>query len=287
MKLLSVDVGIKNLAFCLFVKPDGKDYYEIAKWDVVNLSQQLEYKCCHLEKGAVCDKPAKFSKSGKHYCLKHAKKQEYQIPTCKTKLSSIQKYKIGDLQSYAENNKIAFQKPIKRAELLSLVLEHVQTTSFEPIKETNASKLDLITIGRNIMTKMDDIFTGDSCVNTIDQVIIENQISPIANRMKTIQGMIAQYFIMRHPDIKIDFVNASNKLKDVVKENTVTAAAAPAKEASVKMKYGDRKKASIQKTMDTVSTDFRYQEWETFFKKHGKKDDLSDAFLQGLWYINK
>jgi len=286
MKLLSVDVGIKNLAFCLFVKPDGKDYYEIAKWDVVNLSQQLEYKCCHLEKGVVCEKPAKFSKSGKHYCLKHAKKQEYQIPTCKTKLSSIQKYKIGDLQSYAENNKIAFQKPMKRAELLSLVLDHVQTTSFEPIKETNASKLDLITIGKNIMTKMDEIFTGDSCVDTIDQVIIENQISPIANRMKTIQGMIAQYFIMRHADIKIDFVNASNKLKDIVKENAVTAHA-PAKEASVKMKYGDRKKASIQKTMDTISTDFRYQEWDTFFKKHGKKDDLSDAFLQGIWYINK
>jgi hypothetical protein len=103
--------------------------------------------------------------------------------------------------------------------------------------------------------------------------------------MKTIQGMIAQYFIMRHPDIKIDFVNASNKLKNVVKENAVTAA--PAKEASVKMKYGDRKKASIQKTMDTISTDFKYQEWETFFKKHVKKDDLSDAFLQGIWYINK
>jgi hypothetical protein len=287
MKLLSVDVGIKNLAFCLFIKPDEKEYYEIAKWDVVNLSQQLEYKCCYLEKGVVCEKPAKFSKSGKHYCLKHAKKQDYQIPTCKTKLSSIQKYKIGDLQSYAENNKIAFQKPIKRVELLSLVSDHIQNTSFEPIKETNASKLDLITIGRNIMTKMDDIFTGDNCIDTINQVIIENQISPIANRMKTIQGMIAQYFIMRHPDIKIDFVNASNKLKDVVKENTVTAAAAHAKEASVKMKYGDRKKASIQKTMDTVSTDFKYQKWETFFKKHGKKDDLSDAFLQGLWYIKK
>ena len=33
---------------------------------------------------------------------------------------------------------------------------------------------------------------------TPTHVIIENQISPIANRMKTIQGMITQYFIMKN-----------------------------------------------------------------------------------------
>lgn len=277
MKLLSIDVGIKNLAFCLFVRKEVKEYFEIEKWDTVNLAQQIEYKCCHLEKGVICDKLAKFGKCGKHYCLKHAKKQDFQIKTSKMKTSSINKLKIGELYTYAETNKIPFQKPIKRQDILSLIHYHIEATSFETIQTTNASKLDLITIGRNIMIKLDEIFCGHHGIETINKVIIENQISPIANRMKTIQGMIAQYFIMRNHSIQIDFVNASNKLKDETTDLALQA----------KMKYGDRKKASIQKTLNFVSTDFKYQQWETFFKNHSKKDDLSDAFLQGLWYINK
>jgi len=37
MKILSIDVGIKNLAFCLFEKPPGNNEYKILKWDVVNM----------------------------------------------------------------------------------------------------------------------------------------------------------------------------------------------------------------------------------------------------------
>jgi len=34
-----------------------------------------------------------------------------------------------------------------------------------------------------------------------------------------------------------------------------------------------------------VNSDLRFKEWDTFINKHNKKDDLSDSFLQGLWYI--
>ena len=102
---------------------------------------------------------------------------------------------------------------------------------------------------------------------TISNVIIENQISPIANRMKTIQGMIAQYFIMRNEDIQIDFISAGNKLKDC--------------DIELKSKYSDRKKLSIQVCLDNID-----EEWNSFFKSHSKKDDLADSFLQGLWFIN-
>jgi len=41
--------------------------------------------------------------------------------------------------------------------------------------------------------------------------------------MKTIQGMLAQYFIMRgQPNIVIEFVSSSNKLKDFVMEKNTT-----------------------------------------------------------------
>ena len=70
-------------------------------------------------------------------------------------------------------------------------------------------------LGRSICKNFDKEFEG---IN-IDCVIIENQISPLANKMKTIQGMIAQYFIMNNTKT-IEFISASNKLKQWVKKKT-------------------------------------------------------------------
>jgi len=99
--------------------------------------------------------------------------------------------------------------------------------------------------------------------------MIENQISPIANRMKTIQGMIAQYFIMRNEDINIDFVSASNKLKKFINNNEKTT-------------YNERKKLSIVKCLELLQTRTEFNEWVDFFGHHKKKDDLADSFLQGF-----
>ena len=62
MKILSIDVGIKNLAFCLLEKDDkSSDKITILKWDTINLAQQVEAKCCEIEKNVLCNKPAKFN----------------------------------------------------------------------------------------------------------------------------------------------------------------------------------------------------------------------------------
>jgi hypothetical protein len=127
-----------------------------------------------------------------------------------------------------------------------------------------------ITIGRNIKTKLDTILC--EYINTLTHVVIENQISPIANRMKTIQGMIAQYFIMKNSNTRIEFVSSLNKLKDSQQEN--------------KTSYSDRKKLGVQKCLDAISTNLSYNSWECFFKSHTKKDDLADSFLQGTWFIS-
>lgn len=47
----------------------------------------------------------------------------------------------------------------------------------------------------------------------VSVVLIENQISPLANRMKTLQGMLAQTFIMLKEDVRIEFISSANKLK--------------------------------------------------------------------------
>jgi len=270
MKVLSIDVGIKNLAFCLFVKPeDGSNNYEIAKWDSINLTQKSESKCCEIEKFKDCNKPAKFIKNGKCYCLKHSKKQPFQVPTSDLKPAFINKQKISGLYELAEKYKIKYENPIKKAELATLINNYVFEKCFEPITETNASKIDLVTIGKNMKQKLDNILNEH--LTTLTHVVIENQISPIANRMKTVQGMISQYFIMRNVNITIEFVSASNKLKD--------------QKACLKTSYSERKKLGVQQCLESISNNINYTVWETFFKNHLKKDDLADSFLQGKWFI--
>ena len=260
MKILSIDVGIKNLAFCLFEKPDGDNEYKIAKWDVVNIGSESDAKCCEIEKFKDCNKPAKFSKNGKCYCLKHCKKQPFQVPTSDLKPSFLNKQKIKSLYELAEKYNIKYEDPIKKTDLVSLINNYVFEKCFEPIDTT---------IGRNIKTKLDNILCEH--ISTLTHVVIENQISPIANRMKTIQGMIAQYFIMRNSNTSINFVSSANKLKD--------------SKAELKGSYSERKKLGVQKCLETISNSANYVSWEDFFKSHKKKDDLADSFLQGTWFI--
>ena len=87
--------------------------------------------------------------------------------------------------------------------------------------------------------------------------------------MKTIQGMIAQYFI-DSGNYNIEFISAANKLKlfSSVKKTS----------------YEERKKMSIQYTRELLNKQNMETE-EDFFNKHGKKDDLADSLLQGIYYL--
>ena len=51
MKILSIDVGIKNLAFCLF---DKDEHFKVTKWDIVNLTEEECLKCSFVEKNITC-----------------------------------------------------------------------------------------------------------------------------------------------------------------------------------------------------------------------------------------
>lgn len=164
------------------------------------------------------------------------------------------------------------------------------------VNYTYAHDLDMITYGRNLMKHMDAIlYPPASALSSpasalsspphIDMMIIENQISTIATRMKTLQGMITQYFIMKNVP-QIEFISASCKLKlftdsmlDVSKYVDATT-------------YGDRKKAGITicRALGEMSPappcGTNYATWMPMFEKHKKKDDLADCFLQCLWRVH-
>lgn len=271
MKVLSIDVGIKNLAFSLFEKSQTAQQFKITKWDIINISEKEDIvNCCFVETNNICNKPAKFKKDDKCYCLKHSKKQQLQIPTSEQKQSFINKQKIQKLYEIADSHNIKYENKIKKADLITLINDYINTNYFQTIESKKAADVDLFNIGINIKTKFNKLFENEG---QIDYVIIENQISPIATRMKTIQGMLVQYFIMSNLKVQhIEFISASNKLKDFdIKEKT---------------KYSDRKKLGIEKCLYTLINDFRFNEHISYFNTHKKKDDLADSFLQGLWFLN-
>ena len=271
MKILSIDVGIKNLAFCLFDKSPTAEHFKVTKWDIIDISEQENTLICgFVEKNIICNKPAKFKKDDKCYCLKHSKKQQIQIPTSEQKPAFINKQKIQKLYEIAESHNIKYQPKTKKADLVKLINEHINLKYFQTIESKKAADVDLFNIGLNIKTKFNKLFENES---KLDYVIIENQIGPLAIRMKTIQGMIVQYFIMSNLNVDhIEFISASNKLKDC--------------DVKDKSKYSERKKLGIAKCLELITKDFRFVEHVDYFNKHKKKDDLSDSFLQGMWFIN-
>ena len=108
-------------------------------------------------------------------------------------------------------------------------------------------------------------------------VLIENQISPIANRMKTVQGMLTQYFVDNGVE-NIQYISSKNKLK--IPELYGLTEFINSEQTS----YNKRKHLSVDVTR-AMLLNKEEDKWKTHFEDHKKKDDLADSYLQGLWWI--
>jgi D-ribose pyranose/furanose isomerase RbsD len=264
MKVLSIDVGIKNLALCLF-DIESKEKYEILKWDVVSLCNETVVKCS-------CGKPAKYryicqkDEIETYYCKKHCKEINNPIIPKELELQKIKKIKINELRELLTKYEIEFDIKKSKVHLLEYLENELKNKYILPFSNTvKTSELSLVDIGINMKNVLDKLYDEIK----IDTVIIENQISPIANRMKTLQGMIAQYFIMKNT-IDIQFVSAANKLKEYV--NTKTT-------------YNERKHKGIEICEEILVNNEPFGKHLDMFHGHKKKDDLADCFLQGIWYL--
>jgi hypothetical protein len=191
--------------------------------------------------------------------------------------------------------------------------------------KSSASTISLVFVGYNLMRAFDALFytttSTTDAAHHIDTVVIENQISPIANRMKTVQGMITQYFLMRGVDkSNIIYYSSVQKLKvapyhfvfhtdnesdngdndnvddiQTYDERKKAGVACVRKILSNSESKCNKKKISdipiTPTTPDSPGSPKLFtiisDSWLQFFEKHGKKDDMADSFLQGLSYIIK
>ena len=225
MKILSFDVGIKNLAYCL-LDSDGDT---IEDWGILNIS--VDPVCEHQMKHRSCDKSAKkmIKETGFKLCPGHCKIKEYK-----------------DL----------------------------------PMR--NVPKLDnpMLSLGKQIVLKLDEK------VNflNVDTVCIENQPALKNPTMKSVQMILYTYFLVNGiasdkliSDIQM--INARNKLKVYT---------GPKVECDITDRYKQNKFLAIKycdyMIKDNSAIDSKYHK---LYDDSKKKDDLSDAYLQGIYYLNK
>ena len=271
MKVLSIDVGIKNLALC--VMEANENNYDILYWDIINLCEDKLYYCnCKnntKKKEIFCTKLAQYYKNNNFYCKTHVSQSDYKLPT--STFNKIKSLKLDELINLCEDNEIIIDKKNKQ-EIIKKIEYYIDNNILNPISKLKCSSINLIDIGKSIKENLDKL----DCINNIDYILIENQIGPIANRMNCIQGMLSQYFIMKNYD-KILYISAANKLKPFLEQN--------------KTSYNERKKISIKITKQLLINNNidnnNKEKLIDIFDKHKKKDDLSDSFLQAIWFISK
>jgi len=280
-----------------------------------------------------CGKPAKYKNREQTFCEKHAKTSSYKKITVPSKLTSktIPELQLlydqitGSQKNEGPGKPTA--KPSKKG-LIEDIQRYVENHGLIPIKEkktATSNTIDLISIGHSLNRLLTEVLDKVDNQKAITHVIIENQISPIANRMKTVQGMLAQFFIMKYGEAcHIEFISSVNKLKifepsGSKKKNTENS------EQETKQGEGGEggggggrggeaavQNNSIGQSAPVLEGSQKSPEINPEYKKHKKdgifycrgilesntwlqghieslntkkKDDLADCFLQGIWYL--
>ena len=270
MIILSFDVGIKNLAYCLLsIDPsekNSKHFIEIIKWNIIDLScDQLELEAkANVKQCSKCKKAATYCTHSntmlpedvKIYCKKHA--EETGLPI-----------HVKLLKSNSKSGQAPYIVPLSK-------------------KKVSCNKINIVDLGKNIKCHLDFIFA--EYMDKIDAIIIENQIGNLAGRMNVLQGMISQYFIMRNIT-NIEFISATNKLKlfkSIINKKTGLSDGGNLDNVieSEKKLYKMRKDAGKMVCRSLLLFYPKLNEWITKYDKHKKNDDLADCFLQGYYYAH-
>jgi hypothetical protein len=344
-RAISFDVGIKNLAYCVLDMDQRQKTWTIASWQCVDLLRvgaasseaagggEHALPCCaHALPGKrKADPPRPCGKRAiwqtpeaipVSYCAKHAHMHtEFQFPDPLHAPKQLAKLKLPELMALAATHlvlaDVRAKKPTKQT-VMDQLNAHFARRCFRGVaaapKKSHApaaGSVDLVTIGRQIKRCFDsDPVLSQTSPGTTVQVLIENQISTIASRMKTIQGMIAQYFIMRFGDaVAIAFVSSHNKLKGFQRSSHAPAVAdassssaeveeeeeeepteeTPQEEATAKKTaYKANKQDGIAVCQQFFAANLStMQPWQPAFAASKKKDDLADCFLQAVGHLKK
>lgn len=288
MKVLSWDIGIKNLAYCLIEYCN--DEMKIISWDVINIqgseNKTRNYTCEFTipKKGCLCGKKAKHYQYGTWttYCGTHVKK----IDSLESQLISKRKC------NHILKNNTRCQKNIKfetehGLEGYCTIHAKNKDISVELLPIEKKQKSNLHQISRNLISILDEInFAAE-----IDIILIENQPAFKNPKMKSIQMILYTYFVIRYQvDMKnihlgIYFMMANNKLK--VKLPNLELQEKYQKDINHKYKTKYQRFKELGKTYCGyyLENEKNLKQWQSEYQKHQKQDDLADTFLMCVYYL--
>ena len=141
MIVLSIDVGIKNLACCIFDISETK-ILKISDWDVINICEDEKNKLCCFSEQSKCSLDAKYIYNDKKYCKKHAKSLDLSIPTPELNPKKIKKLKLSELCEFADKYNIKYTKPILKQKLLHICNTEIEEKFIKAIEPVKAGKCE-------------------------------------------------------------------------------------------------------------------------------------------------
>lgn len=172
-----------------------------------------------------------------------------------------------------ENSATLFTDNIKLCKSHSK-LKSYKGLKFKKIKTNNS----IFNVGKKLVAELDKYPDFLNC----KEVIVENQPSLKNPTMKSIQMMVYSYFLIRGVDSDIsnidnlEMINARNKLK-VYKGEKV--------ECNIKETYKKNKFLAVKYCELMINNED--QKFIDLYESSKKKDDLSDSYLQGIYYLRK
>jgi hypothetical protein len=252
MKLISFDVGLRNLAYCVLEGTNRSDV-RIVDWNIIDvLGEKAGVGAARCHK---CTAAARYehASNGTFSCSKHTPKKKPAL----TK-SVLNKKTPAELREDLASAGLE-TTATKKADLVTLLYNHAKQNTWKKCVASSTTG-SVMEMSPAILKSLDGRLAS---WKGADAVCIENQPE---RRMYAVQAMLQMYFTMR--GIKSSGVSAAHKLSNLVTlEDSVQT-------------YKGRKKTGIAHALILVP--LANQE---HFKKHPKKDDLADSFLQGLWFL--
>jgi len=134
------------------------------------------------------------------------------------------------------------------------------------------TKNSIYNVGNKLIEELDKYPEFIKC----EHIILENQPSLKNPTMKSIQMILYTYFLIKSNHIKLEMINARNKLKAYNGE--------PIK-CDISDRYKKNKFLAIEYCKKMIINE--NINFINLFENSKKKDDLSDSYLQGIYYINK
>lgn len=297
MIILSFDVGIVNLSYCVLRQFYNQDI-EIIDWDIINLveDEAIKVKCCgYQKKNNICNRKATYylNVENKSYgfCKLHLSQWNLYWSNEKTQ-SLFQKEPTPNTCNYSNCDKSSDyifhynneEKYYCQTHYRSVLRTTKKEFLPQPIKKLIVRKYPTNKLQLLLINKLDELSKHFSKLN-IQEVIIENQPSQKNPKMKSIANTLFDYFLIRgyidkiHLDINcVKFICPSNKLK-VNNDNTIEVFKS---NKDNKNKYKLTKQLSIKYTKQLLKND---EEQLQYLDLYEKQDDLCDAYLQGRYYL--